>query len=262
MNNKNFTLSVIFPTLNEGENLKFLIPEFLKVLEQSDIESFEILIMDDGSTDNTKEVVNSFDSSLVKLIQRNSKPSLPMSIWEGIEYSKLNHVMWLDADGSMSANDAGILIKKQQENLNSVIVGSRFVEGGGYKGTLLNQKNKLYNSLKNLRNSEDSFTAMYLSLIFNKFLSVISANLVKDMTSGFIVAKKEYFSITPFKIAFYGDYFVYLINELNKKNIEIIEVGYQCGLRMHGISKTGSSLLGLARLGRPYIKAALKSRRS
>ena len=46
------------------------------------------------------------------------------------------------------------------------------------------------------------------------------------------------------------------------KNIEIIEVGYQCGLRMHGMSKTGSSLVGLVRLGRPYIKAALKSRRS
>ena len=42
----------------------------------------------------------------------------------------------------------------------------------------------------------------------------------------------------------------------------LIEVGYQCGLRMHGMSKTGSSLVGLVRLGRPYIKAALKSRRS
>lgn len=262
MNNEKLTLSIIFPTLNEGENLKFLIPEFINVLVQLEVETFEILIIDDGSTDDTQEVVSLFDSSSVKLIQRNSKPSLPMSIWDGIEDSNLNYVMWLDADGSMSANDAGVLIEKQKENLNAVIVGSRFVEGGGYKGTLLNQKNKLYNSLKNLRNSEDSFTAMYLSLIFNKFLSLISTNSVKDMTSGFIIGKKEYFSIIPFKKAFYGDYFVYLINELNHKNIEIIEVGYQCGLRMHGMSKTGSSLVGLVRLGRPYIKAALKSRRS
>ena len=30
------------------------------------------------------------------------KPSLPLSIWEGIEKSKSEYVMWLDADGSMS----------------------------------------------------------------------------------------------------------------------------------------------------------------
>ena len=55
----------------------------------------------------------------------------------------MQYVMWLDADGSMSAKHSGELIKKQKNNLDSIIVGSRFVEGGGYKGTLLNEKNKL-----------------------------------------------------------------------------------------------------------------------
>ena len=262
MSNKEFSISVIFPTLNEGENLKFLIPDFISEFNDLGIEDYELLVVDDGSTDETENILIEINDSRVNFIKRKTQPSLPLSIWEGINLAKMQYVMWLDADGSMSALHSGELIKKQKINLDSIIVGSRFVEGGGYKGTLLNEKNKLYNALKNLRNSEDSFIAMYLSLVFNKVLSILSTSPIKDMTSGFIIGKKEYFSIKPFEKAFYGDYFVYLINELNKKNIEIIEVGYKCGLRKNGVSKTGSSLFGLFKLGRPYIKAAIKSRRS
>ena len=262
MNKENFTISVIFPTLNEGENLKFLIPDFISEFNNLGIQDYELIVVDDGSSDGTENILFQINDQRINLIKRTKNPSLPLSIWEGIESANMKYVMWLDADGSMSAKHSVELIKKQMNKLDSVIVGSRFVEGGGYKGTLLNEKNKLFNALKNLRNSEDSFVAMFLSLVFNKILSILSTSPIEDMTSGFIIGKKENFSIKPFEKAFYGDYFVYLINELNKKNIEIIEVGYKCGLRKHGVSKTGSSLIGLFRLGRPYIKAAINSRRS
>lgn len=76
------------------------------------------------------------------------------------------------------------------------------------------------------------------------------------MTSGFIVGRKEYFPKTVFKISNYGEYFVYLMSYLKKKNIRVIEIGYICGTRLYGTSKTGSSLLQLIKLGLPYIKAA------
>lgn len=262
MINENISLSIIFPTLNEGDNLKYLIPEFANLLKGINFEKYELIIIDDGSTDNTKEVVDELQKKETKLtfISRNSKPSLPLSIWEGIEKSKSEYVMWLDADGSMSAKDSLVLIKQQIKNVDSVIIGSRFVDGGAYKGTLLNEKNKLFNTLRNLNNSEDSFIAMYLSLLFNKSLSLLSKNTVKDMTSGFIIGKKEYFVYKSFQKAFYGDYFVYLVNDLINKDIEIIEIGYECGLRKYGVSKTGSSLFQLIKLARPYLKAALQSK--
>ena len=147
MINENISLSIIFPTLNEGDNLKYLIPEFVNVLRGINFENYELIIIDDGSTDNTKEVVDELQKKETKLtfISRNSKPSLPLSIWEGIEKSKSEYVMWLDADGSMSAKDSLVLIKQQIKNVDSVIIGSRFVDGGAYKGTLLNEKNKLFN---------------------------------------------------------------------------------------------------------------------
>ena len=58
MINENISLSIIFPTLNEGDNLKYLIPEFVNVLRGINFENYELIIIDDGSTDNTKEVVD------------------------------------------------------------------------------------------------------------------------------------------------------------------------------------------------------------
>ena len=47
------------------------------------------------------------------------------------------------------SKDSLVLIKQQIKNVDSVIIGSRFVDGGAYKGTLLNE-NKLFNTLRNL----------------------------------------------------------------------------------------------------------------
>ena len=48
--------------------------------------------------------------------------------------NQIQYVMWLDADGSMLPTAMNNLIKQQVLNPENVIIGSRFVEGGGYKG--------------------------------------------------------------------------------------------------------------------------------
>ena len=143
--------------------------------------------------------------------------------------------------------DSLVLIKQQIKNVDSVIIGSRFVDGGAYKGTLLNEKNKLFNTLRNLNNSEEFIYSYVPFITFYSFVNTFK-NTVKDMTSGFIIGKKEYFAYESFQNAFYGDYFVYLVNDLINKNIEIIEIGYECGLRKYGVSKTGSSFFQLSNL--------------
>ena len=74
------------------------------------------------------------------------------------------------------------------------------------------------------------------------------------------MGKKNYFYIDTFRRASYGDYFLYLITNLNQKNINIIEVGYLCETRLHGNSKTGSNIFQLIKRGFPYIIASLKCR--
>ena len=54
--NKN--LSIILPTLNESKNLESLIPEIVDIISSRDISNYEILIVDDGSVDDSNEVCN------------------------------------------------------------------------------------------------------------------------------------------------------------------------------------------------------------
>jgi len=256
------SLSVILPTLNEGKNLEFLIPSIIRNFKSLSNFTFEIIVVDDGSTDDTAEILNKLNSeNLINFVQRTKPPSLPMSIYEGIENAKYQNVAWLDADGSMSGDILKELVIKLIEKNDSVIIGSRFVDGGGYKGIKELGKTSIYSAIKNVYNSNDSVPGMIFSTLFNQFLRYILNVNVKDITSGFIVGNKEYFTKKIFEKSEYGEYFIYLMNDLYLNNVDIIEYGYVCETRMYGVSKTSSNILQLINRGIPYIKAANNCRK-
>jgi len=256
-------LSIVLPTLNESENLIILIPELTDLLKKINIANYQIIVVDDNSSDDTKSMMlkQFSDNKKIEFYIRKDRKSLPMSIWEGILKAEYDYVMWLDADGSMRAETVEKLITKLDQNKESVVVASRFVEGGGYKGTILNEERNFLKSMFNVQKSKDSVLATILSTLFNRLLTFFSNSNVKDMTSGFIVGKKTYFTKSSFEMSNYGEYFVYLMNYLNYKKVNVIEVGYICGTRLFGVSKTGSSFIQLIKLGLPYLKAARISSR-
>tara|TARA_B100000575_G_scaffold129297_1_gene103054 strand:- start:2450 stop:3241 length:792 start_codon:yes stop_codon:yes gene_type:complete len=259
MKNEGISISIILPTLNEVENIRLLIPEIIQVLEFHNIDDFEIIVVDDNSSDGTEEFINSINkkNDNIKILVRKDKKSLPKAIYEGILYSSKTFVMWLDADGSMDSESVEKLILMQIKNQDSVIVGSRFVPGGGYKGLEEERKQGIFEYLRKISNSEDSVLAIYLSKYFNKLISSITNIGVNDITSGFIVGQKKYFTDDVFSEATYGEYFLYLLKNLKKKKVKVIEVGYFCKPRKYGVSKTSTNYFVLLKLSLPYIKAAL-----
>ena len=257
--NKN--LSVILPTLNESKNLESLIPEIVDIISSRDISNYEILIVDDGSVDDSNEVCNELNKEYgnIKFVKRKNSPSLPMSIYEGIELSINDNVAWLDADGSMPATALGNLIDHFFIDENLVVIGSRFVVGGGYKG-VKDLNTSFFKAIKNVNNSSDSVFGMIFSMYFNKFLVRLFGSDIKDLTSGFIIGEKPLFSKSNFEKSNYGEYFVYLVADLLKNKVNIKEIGYICETRIHGESKTASNLFQLISRGIPYIKAAYNCR--
>ena len=69
---------------------------------------------------------------------------------------------------------------------------------------------------------------MLLSILINKLLSTLFRTELTDLTSGFIVLRKDFIDPKVFEKKEYGEYFIYLIASLIKKDISIMEVGYIC----------------------------------
>ena len=90
--NKEPKVSIIIPTYNQAEYLKEAIES---VLNQT-YKNIEIIIVDDGSTDNTLEVVASFDNKIVYIQQRNKGASSARNT--GIKEASGEYVAFLDSD--------------------------------------------------------------------------------------------------------------------------------------------------------------------
>lgn len=256
----NFSVTIVLPTYNEEESLKVFLPQLEEVLSKFD---YEIIVVDDDSSDNTANVVINYSEKnyRIRLIQRNINPSLPMSIFEGVKNANKEFVMWLDADGSMDANSVLKLIENCTKDINKVYVGSRFVEGGGYKGKESIGSFNLKKFFNSILNSEDALLAIFLSLVFNRFLSFLLKIDVKDLTSGFIIGNKNFFNKEMFTNYVYGEYFINVLTSLHLKTIAIQEIGYFCKPRLYGESKTSTNIFRLVSLTSPYVKTAINSRK-
>ena len=88
-------ISVIVPSYNYGH----LIAETLRCLQTQSYENWECLVVDDGSTDNTKAVVNSFiaeDPRFQYFSQENQRQAAARNL--GLKQSKGSYVQFLDSD--------------------------------------------------------------------------------------------------------------------------------------------------------------------
>jgi len=102
-------ISVIMPVYNGGKYIRGAIKS---ILEQS-FKGFEFIIVDDGSTDNTAEVVKSFtDSRIIYKHQEHKGTSAAMNY--GISLCRNEWVARIDADDLNTANR----LEKQIEYLN------------------------------------------------------------------------------------------------------------------------------------------------
>ena len=86
-------VSVVMPAYNYG---RFLGEAIQSVLDQT-FQDFELIVVDDGSTDNTKEVIGSFTDRRIKYIyQQNRGVSTALNV--GISASRGEYIALLDAD--------------------------------------------------------------------------------------------------------------------------------------------------------------------
>ena len=94
MDEKTIDVSVLMSVYNGGE---FLSASIESILAQS-LRNFEFIIIDDGSTDNSIEIINSFNDPRIKLIKNEKNLGLISSLNKGIDYASGRYIARHDAD--------------------------------------------------------------------------------------------------------------------------------------------------------------------
>jgi len=131
---------VIIPTFNEIENIESIINSVFKLSTP-----FDILIVDDNSPDGTADKVIELQSAFTErlhLLQRKNKKGLGTAYIDGFKYALDHHydyIFEMDADFSHNPNDLERLLA-ELKNGTDLIIGSRYVQGGGFRNWGLDRK--------------------------------------------------------------------------------------------------------------------------
>jgi len=249
------SISVVLPVINERANLETLIPEIVSVLSSRGIR-FEVIVSDDGSTDGTGALLTELGASnpAIRHIDRVGKTrSLPKSILDGVTEATGDYVLWMDADGSMPPSLFPRLFDAMESSgADTVVVGSRFVKGGGFKGVEVVGETSWLQIYRKIRNSNDSLAAVVLSRMLNRYLWLTLGRCCRDLATGFVLARRS--DVLEFGLSgSYGDYCVRFLYSAHRAAFGIVEVPFINEVRRHGESKTGSNLWDYFRRGLPYV---------
>lgn len=117
----------VIPAYNEEENIEKVLKEIKK-----DVKYADILVINDCSKDNTKQIVL---KNGVNCITMPFNVRYAMAVQTGIKYAYENdydYVIQFDADGQHIASEAEKLYKKSIETNSDIVIGSRYLKDMGY----------------------------------------------------------------------------------------------------------------------------------
>jgi dolichol-phosphate mannosyltransferase len=196
---------IIIPTYNERDNIERLIYEICK----QQINDLRILVVDDGSPDETGKIVENLGSELpVEVLHRTGKLGLGSAYRDGFRYcleKQADFVFEMDADFSHDPKDISKLLTVAQNGAD-LAIGSRKIKGGKILGW--NWQRKLYS------NGARLFGRILLNL------------KTKDITAGFRCFRAETLKKINYEMIKSNGYAfqVEMIYRMERAGLKIVEV--------------------------------------
>lgn len=161
-------LSIIIPIYNEEKAIKETVEGLKKELDKLDLK-YEIIAINDGSTDKTKEVLEKIQD--IKPINHPYNKGYGASLKTGIKSAKFNLILFFDGDGQHPAEEISNLLKYTGDF--DMVSGCRTIKG--YKGPYIRQPGKK---------------------IINIVANYLTGMKIPDLNCGFRIFKK--YQITKF----------------------------------------------------------------
>lgn len=207
MNSEKITLSLVIPLYNEEENVKPLLHNINKALENY---HFEIILVDDFSTDKTVNTIKTLNYPKVTLIELRKNYGQSSALAAGIDNAKGEYIVTMDGDLQNDANDISTMLQRLQSENWDVVVGIR-------------------------NNRKDSFLKKLPSKIANFLIRKATKLNIKDHGCALKIFKNNIAK----ELNLYGEMhrFIGLLAYLNGARVGEINVNHN--RRIHGKSKYG-----------------------
>jgi glycosyltransferase involved in cell wall biosynthesis len=156
-------VSVVLPVVNERENLRELLPRLHALFEREHL-SHEIIVVDGGSTDGTRESAAALGARVVPERRRGYAGALET----GFAAAHGDYVLTLDADLSHEPDFVAKLWRARERA--DIVIASRYTRGGV---------------------AYTSFTRRAMSRILNAVLRRLLSMPVRDLSSGYRLYRRE-----------------------------------------------------------------------
>ncbi len=202
-------VSVLLPAYNEAENLAELVPRTAAVLDGLG-ESYEIVVVDDGSTDGTRTVLRDLRSATVRVIRlrRNAGKSAALSI--GLDHVKGEYIVLMDADGQDDPAELPRLLEHLDADGLDLVTGRRAVRN-------------------------DRLVKRTTSRLYNGVTAMVTGVPGKDFNSGLKAMRRDLAD----SLEMYGELHRYIPVLAVWNGFKVGEVDVAHHERRHGTSKFG-----------------------
>jgi hypothetical protein len=225
---KEIPIYIVIPAYNEAENIEEVLQKIPSNIENIPIET---LVVVDGATDNTEEVVNRLSyKSVSHIINRGGGEAIRVGCEIAVEQGA-KIIVTLDADGQHNPEEIPLLIKPILNGEADLVNGSRVL--GKYE--------------------KDSKLRALGVVLFNWIFSILALKRITDCSNSFRAIKAEEYSRLELKQSQFHS--SELLLESIKKGLRVIEVPITIKRRSGGESKKG----GTIRYGWGFLKAMIST---
>jgi glycosyltransferase involved in cell wall biosynthesis len=208
-------LSVLMPAYNERENLAEVLPRTISVLDRLGC-SYEILVVDDGSTDGTRQQVSAHPGVRYVRLRRNAGKSAALSV--GLHRVEGEVVVLMDADGQDDPSEIPRMLEKLDAGFD-LVTGRR-------------------------AKRHDRASKRMASRIYNVTTARVTGVEGHDFNSGLKMMTRELAG----SLELYGELHRYIPVLASWAGFRVCEVDVRHQPRLHGTSK-----FGRARLWRGFL---------
>jgi glycosyltransferase involved in cell wall biosynthesis len=207
------SISVVIPLLNEEESLPELARQLENVLERVARGKYEVLFVDDGSTDDSFRVIQDIHArnQRFKAIRFRTNHGKSAALAIGFSECKGDIVITMDADLQDDPNEIPSLVAKLEEGYDLV---------SGWK-----------------RKRHDPWHKTVPSKLFNAVTSRMSGIRLHDFNCGLKGYRREVIE----NVQVYGEMHRYIPALAHWEGFRVTEIPVQHRARQHGVSKFGMS---------------------